>query len=173
MFDLGWTELMVIGIVALIVVGPKDLPGMFRAVGNFVGKAKRMARDFSQAMNDAADEAGVKDVSDSLRKATNPVGSAMDEVRKTAKSASESFTQDTMAGPKSAKDKADEQTGDGPEEEPTGLSEERRAQAEKIRAKSAEMATARHAREAAEAAEAAAAETSADDAPATSKDSKA
>ncbi len=59
MFDLGWTELLVIGIVALIVVGPKDLPGMFRTVGNFVGKAKRMARDFSQAMNDAADEAGV------------------------------------------------------------------------------------------------------------------
>ena len=37
MFDLGWTELMVIGIVALIVVGPKDLPGMFQAVGKFVG----------------------------------------------------------------------------------------------------------------------------------------
>ncbi|RKT34453.1 sec-independent protein translocase protein TatB [Roseovarius halotolerans] len=172
MFDLGWTELLVIGVVALIVVGPKDLPGMFRAVGNFVGKAKRMARDFSQAMNDAADEAGVKDVSESLRKATNPVGSAMDEVRKSAKSASESFTQDTMSGPKSAK--TDDASGDGAGDTPGGLSEERKTQAEKIRAKSAEMATARHAREAAEAAEAAAAETAgADDAPAAPKDSKA
>ena len=131
MLDLGWTELLVIGIVALIVVGPKDLPGMFRAVGNFVGKAKRMARDFSQAMNDAADEAGVKDVSDSLRKASNPMGSAMDEVKK----ASSTFTQDTMAGPK---DKSK------PKSE---LSEERREQAEKIRAKSAEKALERQAAE--------------------------
>ena len=40
MFDLGLTELLVIGVVALIVVGPKDLPVMFRNVGRFVGKAK-------------------------------------------------------------------------------------------------------------------------------------
>ncbi len=91
MFDLGWTELLVIGIVALIVVGPKDLPGMFRTVGQFVGKAKAMAREFSKAMNDAADDAGVSGLSDSLRKATNPIGSAMDEVRKSTKS----FTQST------------------------------------------------------------------------------
>ncbi|MBU3259965.1 Sec-independent protein translocase protein TatB [Roseovarius sp. PS-C2] len=142
MFDLGWTELLVIGIVALIVVGPKDLPGMFRTVGNFVGKAKRMARDFSQAMNDAADEAGVKDVSDSLRKATNPVGSAMDEVKK----ASSTFTQDTMAGPKKKSE----------------LSEERQAQADKIRAKAAEKATERRAAEEAEQAKAAAAEDASD-----------
>ena len=53
MFDLGWSELLVIGIVALIVVGPKDLPVLFRNVGRFVGKARAMARDFSRAMNDA------------------------------------------------------------------------------------------------------------------------
>jgi sec-independent protein translocase protein TatB len=129
MLDLGWTELLVIGIVALIVVGPKDLPGMFRTVGNFVGKAKRMARDFSQAMNDAADEAGVKDVSDGLRKASNPVGSAMDE----AKKATSTFTQDTMAGPKKSK-----------------MSEDRAADAEKIRQKSAEVAQERLDREAEE-----------------------
>ena len=39
MFDLGWTELLVIGIVALIVIGPKDLPVMFRKVGQFVGES--------------------------------------------------------------------------------------------------------------------------------------
>ncbi|RKF15373.1 twin-arginine translocase subunit TatB [Roseovarius spongiae] len=89
MFDLGWTELMVIGIVALIVVGPKDLPGMFRTVGQFVGKAKGMAREFTKAMNDAADESGMREVSDSLRKATKPVSSTMDEVRKGARSFTE------------------------------------------------------------------------------------
>ena len=55
MFDLGWTELLVIGIVALIVVGPKDLPVLFRNVGRFVGKARGMAREFSSAMNEAAE----------------------------------------------------------------------------------------------------------------------
>ena len=121
MFDLGWTELMLIGIVALIVVGPKDLPGMFRAVGKFVGKAKGMAREFSQAMNDAADDAGVSDVSKTLKQATNPLGSAMDEVKKST----ESFTQQTM---NSGKPK---------------LSPEREELAEKIRKRTAETATKR------------------------------
>lgn len=60
MFDsIGWTEMMVVGVVALIVVGPKDLPKMFHAVGEFTGKARGMAREFQRAMNVAAKEAGV------------------------------------------------------------------------------------------------------------------
>ncbi|MDE0112845.1 MAG: Sec-independent protein translocase protein TatB, partial [Albidovulum sp.] len=51
MFDIGWSELLIIGIVALIVVGPKDLPGMFRALGRFTGKMRGMAREFQRAMN--------------------------------------------------------------------------------------------------------------------------
>ena len=85
MFDLGWTEMLVIGIVALIVIGPKDLPVMFRTLGQFVGKAKGMAREFSRAMNDAADDAGVKDMAKGLKAATNPVSSAMDGVKSAAK----------------------------------------------------------------------------------------
>lgn len=85
MFDLGWSELLVIGVVALIVVGPKDLPVLFRNVGFWVGKMRGMAREFSRAMNDAADETGMRDVAKGLRSATNPIGSAMDGVRKTAK----------------------------------------------------------------------------------------
>lgn len=86
MFDLGWTELLVIGVVALIVVGPKDLPVLFRNVGRFVGKAKGMAREFSSAMNQAADESGVKDVASGLKAATNPLNTAMDSVKDAAKS---------------------------------------------------------------------------------------
>lgn len=86
MFDLGFAELLVIGIVALIVVGPKDLPVLFRKAGQFMGKARGMAREFSRAMNDAADEAGVKDVTNTFKAATNPVGTAMDGVKDAAKS---------------------------------------------------------------------------------------
>jgi len=46
MFDVGWGELFLIGIVALIVVGPKDLPGLFRTLGQFTGRARMMARDW-------------------------------------------------------------------------------------------------------------------------------
>lgn len=84
MFDLGWTEMLVIGVVALIVIGPKDLPVMFRTLGQFIGKAKGMAREFSRAMNDAANESGVKDVTKGLQAAVNPVNSAMDSVKSAA-----------------------------------------------------------------------------------------
>ena len=81
MFDLGWTELLLIGIVALIVVGPKDLPLLFRKVGKFVGKARGMAREFSRAMEDAADEAGVKEVSKSLKVASNSIKASLEQVK--------------------------------------------------------------------------------------------
>ena len=84
MFDMGWSELLVIGVVALIVVGPKDLPILFRRVGQFVGKAKGMAREFSSAMNQAADESGMAEVKKSLQAAANPVQTGLDSVKSAA-----------------------------------------------------------------------------------------
>lgn len=72
MFDIGWSELLVIGVVALIVVGPKDLPRMFRTLGEVTGKARRMAREFQTAMNQAADESGVGGITKDLRRIANP-----------------------------------------------------------------------------------------------------
>lgn len=88
MFDIGMTELLVIGIVALIVVGPKDLPGMFRTLGRFTGKMRGMAREFQQAMNDAADEAGVKDIGRDLKSdlkgMSNPKRYGLDKLNEAA-----------------------------------------------------------------------------------------
>ncbi|MBK4217355.1 twin-arginine translocase subunit TatB [Paracoccus caeni] len=67
MFDVGWTELLLIGVVALIVVGPKDLPHLFHALGRFTAKARSMAREFSSAMDEAAKNSGIDDAAKSLR----------------------------------------------------------------------------------------------------------
>jgi sec-independent protein translocase protein TatB len=67
MFDIGWGEFFLIGVVALIVVGPKELPGLFRAVGQWTGKARAMAREFQRSLEQAANESGMDEVSRSLR----------------------------------------------------------------------------------------------------------
>jgi len=54
MLDIGWPELLVIGALALIVVGPKDLAGMLRKLGQWTGQLRGMAREFQRSMNEAA-----------------------------------------------------------------------------------------------------------------------
>lgn len=82
--DFSWSELLVVGIVALIVIGPKDLPGMFRELGRFTAKIRAMGREFSRAMEQAAKESGVKDVADDLRKVTSPKSMGLDTVKSAA-----------------------------------------------------------------------------------------
>ncbi len=62
MFDIGWSELLVIAVVALIAIGPKELPGVLRMVGQWMGKARRMASDFQGQFNEAMREAEMADI---------------------------------------------------------------------------------------------------------------
>lgn len=62
MFDIGWTELLVIAVVALVVIGPKDLPRAMRVVGQWTGKMKKMAREFQSQFNEALREAELEGV---------------------------------------------------------------------------------------------------------------
>lgn len=82
--DIGWAELLVIGVVALIVIGPEDLPDMFRQLGRFTAKIRQMSREFSRAMEDAAKQSGVKDVTDDLKSLTSPKAMGLDKVREAA-----------------------------------------------------------------------------------------
>ena len=82
--ELSWSELLIVGLVALIVIGPKDLPGMFRELGRFTAKIRSMGREFSRAMEQAAKETGVKDVADDLRKVTSPKAMGLEAVKSAA-----------------------------------------------------------------------------------------
>lgn len=57
MFDIGWTEMMVIAMLALIIIGPKDLPGTLRTVGQWVRKARSLAREFQSGVDEMVREA--------------------------------------------------------------------------------------------------------------------
>jgi sec-independent protein translocase protein TatB len=62
MFNIGWSELLVIGIVALIVIGPKELPGALRTLGQWMTKVRRMASEFQSQFNEAMREAELADL---------------------------------------------------------------------------------------------------------------
>jgi len=66
MFDIGWSEIVVIGVVALIVIGPKELPGVLRAVGHWTTRIRRMASEFQSQFQEAMREAEMADLKKSF-----------------------------------------------------------------------------------------------------------
>jgi sec-independent protein translocase protein TatB len=93
MFDIGWTEMLVIAVVMIVIVGPKDLPKMLRTFGKFMTKMTSMAGDFRKQFDEALKEAELDDVRNSvsdlrslnpaneIRKAFNPMEKAAADVR--------------------------------------------------------------------------------------------
>ncbi|SCB56917.1 sec-independent protein translocase protein TatB [Rhizobium aethiopicum] len=93
MFDIGWTELLVIAVVLIVVVGPKDLPPMLRAFGKMTQRARKVAGDFRAQFDEALREAELDDVRqtisdaqrlnpvNSLREAMNPLREMGNEIK--------------------------------------------------------------------------------------------
>ncbi|MBC6443045.1 MAG: twin-arginine translocase subunit TatB [Rhodobacteraceae bacterium] len=98
MFDISMAEMAVIGVVALIVVGPKDLPGMFRRVGQFAGRMRAMARDFQRAMDQAADDSGLSDVAKTVRTAATMKNLGLDDAAKSLAAVNEDWKARQDAG---------------------------------------------------------------------------
>jgi len=78
MLDIGWSELLVVAIVAIVVVGPKDLPKLMRTFGFYAGKVRRMAGDFQRQFNDAMAESEADEVRKNLEAIRANMGTTED-----------------------------------------------------------------------------------------------
>src|SRR5205814_9894751 len=70
LFDIGWPELLLIGVVALVVIGPKDLPRALRVAGFWVRKARTLSREFQSSIDQMIREAELDEMRQDLKKAT-------------------------------------------------------------------------------------------------------
>ena len=78
MFDISWGKLVIIGVVALIVIGPKELPMVLRTVGQWMGKIRRMASEFQGQFQEAMREAEMADLKKQFDETTSAVQSTFD-----------------------------------------------------------------------------------------------
>ena len=80
MFDIGGWEFLLIAILGIIIIGPKELPGAIRAVSGFVRKAREMAREFQSGLEEVAREAELDKVSETVKTAADPAGRVRREI---------------------------------------------------------------------------------------------
>ncbi len=95
MFDISWGKLVIIGVVALIVIGPKELPAVLRMVGQWMSKIRRMAGEFQGQFQEAMREAEMADLKKQFDETTASLNSALDPT--SFKTDMEKLIQDPMA----------------------------------------------------------------------------
>lgn len=79
MLGVGWTEMLVIGVVALIVIGPKELPALMHKIGKFAGTIRRMGQDFQRELNKTT---GLDEIKSLRTAVTQPLKATTDAIRK-------------------------------------------------------------------------------------------
>ena len=111
MFDIGWGELVVIGIVALIAIGPKELPTVLRTLGQFMGKVRRMAGEFQGQFQEAMREAEMADLkkhAEDIKSSVsdlanfNPMANTQKEIESAFDAADKGATSETAEAPPAA-----------------------------------------------------------------------
>jgi sec-independent protein translocase protein TatB len=108
MFELDWGKLVIIGIVALIAIGPKELPTVLRTLGQWMGKIKRMANEFQGQFQEALREAEMTDLKKQADDLKSSVGdfTNFDPLAETPKAAEPAPGADPVAAPASPSDVA-------------------------------------------------------------------
>ena len=137
MFDIGWQEIIILMLIALIVVGPKDLPRIVKTAGQWMGKARGYARDFQRTIEEAADATEIDAIKKEINEANKELTTASRDVADGTDSMNKMFSEDAMksskteaAKPNGGKAPADEATGaDGGTAEPATESEPAAAEA--------------------------------------------
>jgi sec-independent protein translocase protein TatB len=98
MFDISWTEFLLIGIVALVVIGPKELPGVMRTIGQYTRKIRGMATEFQNQFQEAMREAEMADLKKQVDdmasdiKSYDPLKSVRDDIETAGKDIEKSIT---------------------------------------------------------------------------------
>lgn len=122
MFDIGFSELLVIGIVALIVIGPEKLPRVARTIGHLAGRLQRYVADVKADINREIELDELRKMRDSMQQAAAEMQSSVDsELSKTAQDLNRSLEGASTGGDKAAADKAPSDHGpaaDKPKEAP-------------------------------------------------------
>ena len=124
MFDIGWPEMAVVAVIALIIIGPKDLPRILRYAGRWAGKARRMAREFQRNFDDMVRESELDEVKKSVDQASgfNPVRDIGNSIDPTGemKEEIESLAKDEDAAPAAEEAAAAEEAEDAPKSQASG-----------------------------------------------------
>jgi sec-independent protein translocase protein TatB len=105
MFDLGWGKIVIIAVIALVVIGPKELPAVLRTVGQWMGKIRRMAAEFQGQFQEAMREAEMADLKksiDAITDATRGIGSGFDPLSSVTKNIESAFQEKPSETPSTA-----------------------------------------------------------------------
>lgn len=101
MFDVSFTELMVIGVVALVVIGPERLPKVARTLGHLVGRAQRYVNDVKSDIQREVELDELRKLKDTMKDAANSVQSTLNNAEASFRQPLESIEQDAMSALKS------------------------------------------------------------------------
>ncbi len=109
MFDIGWTEILIIAVVAIIVVGPKDLPRMLRTLGRYAGQLRRTAGEFRSQFDDAIRDSELDELRSTLSEASdlNPINQIRDSVMEPFKESADEI-KSSIEAPQSSGDDAED-----------------------------------------------------------------